>query len=243
MLPATRQCRDLRPDEALARKPRTPRPWRRLGTSRPSATTRPSRTKASRRTRSRAPAPSPPDRRDPVVADALAGCLSAGRRMRSSARCLVSARTRGSADGDGDRRIGRLVIRTDAGGERALTAEYCSEHPEHAYALTAHVAHGGTVTWAGVIGDPAQFTGEWAYTALSCARERTEIHVIAAAPRGQRDLAYYALIAPTHGPAKRWRSGGRRCAAWRQNPSPAIPRAGLRSWLRGRYATSTGAGA
>src|SRR5512133_1520800 len=71
-----------------------------------------------------------------------------------------------------------LLVRTDAGAERALDAPYVAEHLEHAYALTAHTIQGGTVDWAGVVGHPDDFTRNWSYTALSRARDATEIFVI-----------------------------------------------------------------
>jgi hypothetical protein len=78
-----------------------------------------------------------------------------------------------------DSRTGRMHLETDSGQRHQLDLPYVARHVEHAYALTAHGAQGGTVTWAGVIGRPEEFTREWAYTALSRARERTVLHVIA----------------------------------------------------------------
>jgi hypothetical protein len=71
-----------------------------------------------------------------------------------------------------------VVVRTDAGADRALDAAYVAEHLEHAYALTAHTIQGGTVEWAGVVGHPHDFTRNWSYTALSRAREATELFLI-----------------------------------------------------------------
>jgi conjugative relaxase-like TrwC/TraI family protein len=71
-----------------------------------------------------------------------------------------------------------VIIRTDAGAHRALDAAYVTEHLQHAYALTAHTIQGGTVEWAGVVGHPNDFTRNWSYTALSRAREATEIFLI-----------------------------------------------------------------
>jgi ATP-dependent exoDNAse (exonuclease V) alpha subunit len=73
----------------------------------------------------------------------------------------------------------RVTVSTDSGEVRELGADYVAAHLEHAYALTAHGTQGTTVTWAGVIGHPHEFTREWAYTALSRAREQTTLHVIA----------------------------------------------------------------
>ena len=70
-----------------------------------------------------------------------------------------------------------LVVRTDGGGHRRLDAPYVAEHLQHAYALTAHTIQGGTVEWAGVVGRPEDFTRNWSYTALSRAREPTELFI------------------------------------------------------------------
>jgi conjugative relaxase-like TrwC/TraI family protein len=88
-----------------------------------------------------------------------------------------------------------LLVRTDAGADRALDAPYVAEHLEHAYALTAHTIQGGTVDWAGVVGHPDDFTRNWAYTALSRARDATEIFVIDTPTEHQLDRAE---IAPGH---------------------------------------------
>jgi ATP-dependent exoDNAse (exonuclease V) alpha subunit len=71
-----------------------------------------------------------------------------------------------------------LVVRTDAGAHRRLDAPYVAEHLQHAYALTAHTIQGATVEWAGVVGRPEDFTRNWSYTALSRAREPTELFVL-----------------------------------------------------------------
>jgi conjugative relaxase-like TrwC/TraI family protein len=71
-----------------------------------------------------------------------------------------------------------LVVRTDAGGRRRLDAPYVAEHLQHAYALTAHTIQGATVEWAGVVGRPEDFTRNWSYTALSRAREPTELFLV-----------------------------------------------------------------
>ena len=74
---------------------------------------------------------------------------------------------------------GALTVQLDAGGLRRLDATYVAEHLERAYALTGHGTQGATVEWAAVMGRPAAFTAEWAYTALSRARGQTRLHVIA----------------------------------------------------------------
>jgi hypothetical protein len=98
-----------------------------------------------------------------------------------------------------------LVVRTDAGAYRRLDAPYVAEHLQHAYALTAHTIQGATVEWAGVVGRPEDFARNWSYTALSRAREPTELFLIdtetereldrteiapgrARGPRGERTL-------------------------------------------------------
>ena len=71
-----------------------------------------------------------------------------------------------------------ILVRTDAGAQRSLDAAYVTEHLQHAYALTAHTIQGATVEWAGVVGHPDDFTRNWSYTALSRAREPTELFLI-----------------------------------------------------------------
>jgi conjugative relaxase-like TrwC/TraI family protein len=71
-----------------------------------------------------------------------------------------------------------LVVRADAGAHRRLDAPYVAEHLQHAYVLTAHTIQGATVEWAGVVGRPEDFTRNWSYTALSRAREPTELFLI-----------------------------------------------------------------
>ena len=71
-----------------------------------------------------------------------------------------------------------------------------AEHLQHAYVLTAHTVQGATVEWAGVVGRPEDFTRNWSYTALSRAREPTELFV-SDTPTDQRQLDR-AEIAPGH---------------------------------------------
>jgi conjugative relaxase-like TrwC/TraI family protein len=78
-----------------------------------------------------------------------------------------------------DSRSHRMLLQTDSGERRELDLIYVARHIEHAYALTGHGAQGATVSWAGVIGRPDEFTREWAYTALSRARLNTTLHIIA----------------------------------------------------------------
>jgi conjugative relaxase-like TrwC/TraI family protein len=71
-----------------------------------------------------------------------------------------------------------VLVRTDAGAQRRLDASYVAEHLQHAYVLTAHTVQGATVEWAGVVGRPEDFTRNWSYTALSRAREPTELFLL-----------------------------------------------------------------
>jgi ATP-dependent exoDNAse (exonuclease V) alpha subunit len=96
-----------------------------------------------------------------------------------------------------DARNHRMRITTATGQPRELDLAYVARHIEHAYALTAHSTQGATVTWAGVIGRPGDFTREWAYTALSRAREHTKLHLIAEPPTQTRDRTQYAPATPS----------------------------------------------
>jgi conjugative relaxase-like TrwC/TraI family protein len=89
-----------------------------------------------------------------------------------------------------------VVVRTDAGAQRVLDASYVAEHLQHAYALTAHTIQGGTVEWAGVVGRPDDFTRNWSYTALSRAREATELFVIDTPTERELDRAQIAPDQP-----------------------------------------------
>jgi hypothetical protein len=53
--------------------------------------------------------------------------------------------------------------------------------------LTAHTIQGATVEWAGVVGRPEDFTRNWSYTALSRAREPTELFLVDAPTERQLD--------------------------------------------------------
>jgi Mrp family chromosome partitioning ATPase len=81
----------------------------------------------------------------------------------------------------------QVVVRTDAGAQRVLEPGYVAEHLEHAYALTAHTIQGGSVEWAGVVGDPEDFTRNWSYTALSRARQPTDLFLIDTATKRELD--------------------------------------------------------
>lgn len=98
-----------------------------------------------------------------------------------------------------DAATGELTLITDSGRRCVLDAGYAAAHVEPAYALTGHGAQGATLRWAGVIGRPEEFTREWAYTALSRARDTTTLHLIAEPPGDCRERAAYAPITPTVG--------------------------------------------
>jgi conjugative relaxase-like TrwC/TraI family protein len=101
-----------------------------------------------------------------------------------------------------------ISIRTDAGELRLVDVTYAANHLEHAYALTAHSAQGGTFEWAGVIGRPEEFTREWAYTALSRARRQTTLHIVTEPPEREQERDEYAPPA-----AERDLAAGRRALA------------------------------
>jgi conjugative relaxase-like TrwC/TraI family protein len=85
-----------------------------------------------------------------------------------------------------------VLVRTDAGAQRRLDAPYVAEHLQHAYVLTAHTLQGATVEWAGVVGRPEDFTRNWSYTALSRAREPTELFIIDTETERELDRAEIA---------------------------------------------------
>ncbi|HEX4011638.1 MAG TPA: AAA family ATPase [Solirubrobacteraceae bacterium] len=95
-----------------------------------------------------------------------------------------------------DDRTHRMIIDTGHGQHRELDLAYVAQHVEPAYALTAHSAQGSTVSWAGVVGRPHEFTREWAYTALSRARRETTLHVIAEPSRESRARQAFAPLEP-----------------------------------------------
>jgi hypothetical protein len=70
-----------------------------------------------------------------------------------------------------------LTIQVENGTLRTLPTDYLAEHVQYAYALTGHGMQGGTVEWAGVIGNSWDFSRNWSYTALSRSRERTRIYL------------------------------------------------------------------
>jgi conjugative relaxase-like TrwC/TraI family protein len=84
-----------------------------------------------------------------------------------------------------------VTIQTDDGALRVLPAAYVVEHLEHAYALTGHASQGATVERAQVIGTPEDFTNEWAYTALSRARDPVTVH-LSAQPTDRCDRVEFA---------------------------------------------------
>jgi conjugative relaxase-like TrwC/TraI family protein len=100
-----------------------------------------------------------------------------------------------------DHQAGSMIVQLDSGEPRALSADYVAGHLQHAYALTAHGAQGATVQWAGVIGRPGEFRGEWAYTALSRAQESTTIHLIGERSEADCERDEYAPASADPSPA------------------------------------------
>jgi conjugative relaxase-like TrwC/TraI family protein len=73
----------------------------------------------------------------------------------------------------------RLRIRTDRGDEVTLPRHYLEAgHVRHAYSLTGHASQGLTVERAFVLGAEPGRLQEWAYVALSRAREQTRLYVL-----------------------------------------------------------------
>ena len=99
--------------------------------------------------------------------------------------------------------------------------------------VAAHGAQGATVAWAGVIGRPREFTREWAYTALSRAREQTTLHVIAQPGRhGPRPSAVDKARDHVRAEAMTARSGEPwskpTAKRWRWSTHPALSQGGSR---------------
>jgi ATP-dependent exoDNAse (exonuclease V) alpha subunit len=138
-----------------------------------------------------------------------------------------------------------VLVRTDGGARRRLDAPYVAEHLQHAYVLTAHTIQGATVEWAGVVGRPEDFTRNWSYTALSRAREPTELFLLdtqRARPRrdcprpgprtGRRANAHRAP--PDRHALPRRRGPRPRPHRRRARPRPGPPRARVRAAARRR---------
>ncbi|MDO9408998.1 MAG: MobF family relaxase [Patulibacter sp.] len=129
--------------------------------------------------------------------------VAAGDRIicrRNSWELNVDNGTRGtvqSATEDG------ITLRTDTGAVRELPADYVAGHVEPAYALTGHGMQGGTVEWAAVVTEPWELTRGWSYTALSRARDTTELHVLA--PHDADD-EHRDEIAPSYRPPRATRT-------------------------------------
>ena len=98
-----------------------------------------------------------------------------------------------------------IILEADAGGRRELDRGYVEQHLEHAYALTGHGTQGGTLDRTVVVGRPEEFSRNWGYTALSRARDTTEIHVVAErrAPAGREELAPGEDLERTGGEARK----------------------------------------
>jgi conjugative relaxase-like TrwC/TraI family protein len=94
-----------------------------------------------------------------------------------------------------------VAITTDAGQEHVLDRAYVTDHLQRAYAITGHSSQGATVDAAIVVGRPEEFTREWAYTALSRARDQTTLHVIADHGPDIAERSEYAPRPPAREPA------------------------------------------
>ena len=80
----------------------------------------------------------------------------------------------------------RVVVDTDSGLVRELSAAYVSEHLEHAYCLTGHGMQGATVEQAVVVASPRELTAGWSYTALSRSRAETRLLIYDHQRAGER---------------------------------------------------------
>ncbi len=93
-----------------------------------------------------------------------------------------------------------LTLADDNGNTRRFDAndpeqvKYVSEHLEHAYALTAHGTQGATLQWAGVVGLPGEFSREWAYTALSRAKQTTRVYLVSGHTEAEEERKEYATV-------------------------------------------------
>ena len=93
-----------------------------------------------------------------------------------------------------------MTLADDNGNTRRFAADrsediaYVSAHLEHAYALTAHGTQGATLEWAGVVGLPGEFSREWAYTALSRAKQTTRVYVVSGHTQAQQERREYATV-------------------------------------------------
>ena len=93
-----------------------------------------------------------------------------------------------------------MTLADDNGNTRRFDADdpehvtYVSEHLEHAYALTAHGTQGATLQWAGVVGLPGEFSREWAYTALSRAKQLTRVYVVSGHTQAEEERKEYATV-------------------------------------------------
>ncbi len=93
-----------------------------------------------------------------------------------------------------------MTLADDNGNTRQFNADdpehvaYVSEHLEHAYALTAHGTQGATLQWAGVVGLPGEFSREWAYTALSRAKQTTRVYVVSGHTQAEEERKEYATV-------------------------------------------------
>jgi conjugative relaxase-like TrwC/TraI family protein len=93
-----------------------------------------------------------------------------------------------------------MTLADDNGNTRRFDAsdpdhvKYVSENLEHAYALTAHGTQGATLEWAGVVGLPGEFSREWAYTALSRAKQTTRVYLVSGHTQAEEERKEYATV-------------------------------------------------
>jgi len=85
-----------------------------------------------------------------------------------------------------------LSVTLDSGASRELPVDYVADHVDYGYAITVHAAQGATFESVIVVGQPGDFSREWAYTALSRHRDRLDIHLVnelSASEMGRVDVA------------------------------------------------------
>ena len=92
-------------------------------------------------------------------------------------RCGVRNGTRGTVV-DLELASQTLILQTDAGALRRITAEYAAGHVTHAYALTGHAAQGATVDRVYVLLSAEGALREWGYVACSRARTETRLYLV-----------------------------------------------------------------
>jgi hypothetical protein len=116
----------------------------------------------------------------------------------------------------------RMIVEVDAGGARQLDTDYIEKHLQYAYALTDHGLQGGTVEWVGVIGPAECFSRNWSSTAVTRAREPSEIFLIDA-PMGRNGGHPWGVSMAAYGEVSWPPSLPRQIERW--VPSARLPRA------------------